>query len=212
MSRRPASRLLRVSLRDRWLAWPIGCAAQQRRKPFPQPSPAAPRRHGAQAPPTAGAPARAAPRRAAPAADGVPTAGDAGRRHLSDRAVHHVVRRRPRPAVLPLRRRQRRSQKSSTFYRTTLKQKGEVLFESPPTHQFETGRFRDETMAFPPSVTIKDYTWGGSAGYPNPKNGDGTGTLPDDHSDRPGAAGHAAGSVRRPQGLRYSERIQSLRL
>lgn len=58
-----------------------------------------------------------------------------------------------------------------TYYRTSLKQKGETLFESPPTHQFETGRFRDETMAFPPSVTIKDYTWGGSTGYPNPKRG-----------------------------------------
>ena len=58
-----------------------------------------------------------------------------------------------------------------TFYRTSLKQRGEVLFEQPPTHQFETGRFRDETMAFPPSVTVKDYTFGGSAGYPNPKAG-----------------------------------------
>jgi hypothetical protein len=57
------------------------------------------------------------------------------------------------------------------FYRTALKQKGSELFESPPTHQFEIGRFRDETMAFPPSVTIKDYTWGGSAGYPNPNRG-----------------------------------------
>jgi hypothetical protein len=57
------------------------------------------------------------------------------------------------------------------FYRTTLKTRGEVLFETPPTHQFEIGRFREQTMAFPPSVTIKDYTWGGSAGYPNPKRG-----------------------------------------
>ena len=57
------------------------------------------------------------------------------------------------------------------YYRTALKSKGEVLFEAPPTHHFETARFRDETMAFPPSVTIKDYTYGGSAGYPNPKRG-----------------------------------------
>ena len=55
------------------------------------------------------------------------------------------------------------------FYRTALKQKGEELFEAPPTHQFETAKFRDEVMAFAPSVTIKDYTYGGSAGYPNPK-------------------------------------------
>ena len=57
------------------------------------------------------------------------------------------------------------------FYRTVLKTKGDELFEAPPTHFFETGRFRDETMAFAPSVTIKDFTYGGSAGYPNPKKG-----------------------------------------
>jgi len=58
-----------------------------------------------------------------------------------------------------------------TYYRTALKTRGDVLFETPPTHQFEIGRFREETMAFPPSVTVKDYTWGGSAGFPNPKPG-----------------------------------------
>ena len=58
------------------------------------------------------------------------------------------------------------------YYRTVLKNKGDELFEAPPTHFFETGRFRDESMAFAPSVTIKDYTYGGSAGYPNPKKGD----------------------------------------
>jgi hypothetical protein len=57
------------------------------------------------------------------------------------------------------------------YYRTVLKTKGDELFEAPPTHQFETVRFRDESMAFPPSVTIKDFTYGGSAGYPNPKKG-----------------------------------------
>jgi hypothetical protein len=59
------------------------------------------------------------------------------------------------------------------YYKTVLKTKGDELFEAPPTHQFETARFRDESMAFAPSVTIKDYTFGGSAGYPNPKK-DGT--------------------------------------
>jgi hypothetical protein len=57
------------------------------------------------------------------------------------------------------------------YYRTVLKQKGDELYEAPPTHQFETGKFRDDTMAFVPSVTIKDYTYGGSAGYPNAKPG-----------------------------------------
>ncbi|MEO6212319.1 MAG: hypothetical protein ABIP65_01710 [Vicinamibacterales bacterium] len=57
------------------------------------------------------------------------------------------------------------------YYKTALKQKGDSVFEEPPVHQFDLGRFREETMAFPPSVTVKDYTWGGSAGYMNPKRG-----------------------------------------
>jgi hypothetical protein len=57
------------------------------------------------------------------------------------------------------------------YYKTVLKERGTLVFEQPPTHMFEVGRFREETMAFPPGVTIKDYTWGGSAGYPNPKRG-----------------------------------------
>jgi hypothetical protein len=55
-----------------------------------------------------------------------------------------------------------------TYYRTVLRQRGNVVFEAPATHVFEIGRFRENEMAFPPSVTVKDYTWGGSAGYPNP--------------------------------------------
>ena len=58
-----------------------------------------------------------------------------------------------------------------TYYRTLLKQRGTVVFEAPATHQFDLGRFREETMAFPPSVTIKDYQSQTSAGYPNPKPG-----------------------------------------
>jgi hypothetical protein len=57
------------------------------------------------------------------------------------------------------------------YYKTVLKQKGELVYEEPPVHEFDIGRFREETMAFPPSVTVKDYTWGGSAGYLNPKRG-----------------------------------------
>ena len=57
------------------------------------------------------------------------------------------------------------------WYRTTLKQRGELVFEEPPVHMFEIGRFKEETMAFMPSVTVKDYTWAGSAGYINPKAG-----------------------------------------
>jgi hypothetical protein len=55
------------------------------------------------------------------------------------------------------------------YYKTVLKRGGDLLFEQPSTHTFEIARFREESMAFPPSITIKDYKWGGSEGYLNPK-------------------------------------------
>jgi hypothetical protein len=55
------------------------------------------------------------------------------------------------------------------YYQSALKNRGTLVFDAPATHVFEIGRFREETMAFPPGVTIKDYTWNGSAGYMNPK-------------------------------------------
>jgi hypothetical protein len=57
------------------------------------------------------------------------------------------------------------------YYRTALKQRGEVIFEAPATHEFDVGRFREDTMAFPPGVTIKDFQSAVSEGYPNPKPG-----------------------------------------
>lgn len=57
------------------------------------------------------------------------------------------------------------------YYRNTLKQRGELVYEQPALHQFDLGRFREETMAFPPSVTVKDYTFGGTGGYLNPMRG-----------------------------------------
>jgi hypothetical protein len=57
------------------------------------------------------------------------------------------------------------------YYKTALKQKGELVYEEPAIHSFDIGKFKEETMAFPPSVSVKDYTWGGSAGYLNPKRG-----------------------------------------
>ena len=57
------------------------------------------------------------------------------------------------------------------YYKTVLKQRGELVYDEPPIHMFEVGRFREETMAFPPGVTVKDYAWAGSLGYLNPKRG-----------------------------------------
>jgi hypothetical protein len=58
-----------------------------------------------------------------------------------------------------------------TYYRTVLKQKGELVFEVPPTHEFDVGKYNEDTMAFPPGVTIKDFQSDVSEGYPNPKAG-----------------------------------------
>ena len=57
------------------------------------------------------------------------------------------------------------------YYRTALKQKGELVFDIPATHEFDVGKYREETMAFPPGVTIKDFQTAASQGYPNPKPG-----------------------------------------
>jgi hypothetical protein len=60
------------------------------------------------------------------------------------------------------------------YYRTQLDDRGDLVYKEPATHMFSggsLGRYREETMAFPPSVTVKDWTSGGSQGYPNPKLG-----------------------------------------
>jgi hypothetical protein len=57
------------------------------------------------------------------------------------------------------------------YYKSVFRVKGEVIFDEPPVHAFDVGKFREDAMAFPPGVTISDYTWGGSQGYVNPKPG-----------------------------------------
>jgi len=56
------------------------------------------------------------------------------------------------------------------YYQSALKDRGAQVFVEPATHMFAQ-RFREETMAFPPGVTVKDWTSGGSLGYPNSKPG-----------------------------------------
>src|SRR5438874_9518761 len=43
------------------------------------------------------------------------------------------------------------------YYRNSLKQKGELVYDVPATNEFEVGKYNEETMAFPPGVTVKDY-------------------------------------------------------
>ena len=78
------------------------------------------------------------------------------------------------------------------YYQSALKTRGTLVFDAPATHIFEVGRFREETMAFPPGVTIKDYTWNGSAGYLNPKKRRSARPLPVHHPDCSRAYGRSA--------------------
>lgn len=57
------------------------------------------------------------------------------------------------------------------YYRNALKQKGELVYDVPATHEFDVGKFDEDRMAFPPGVTIKDFQSDVSGGYPNPKPG-----------------------------------------
>ena len=134
-------------------------------QPFPQP--ASPVRPAA---PSRPAPAAPAPAAAAPAAEQTPTeatlgvpiypgsqfiasydAGRGQRYYIFGSAASFV--------------------ELVAYYRTILKQKGELVYDVPATHEFDVGRFREETMAFPPGVTIKDFQSDVSQGYPNPKPG-----------------------------------------
>lgn len=58
------------------------------------------------------------------------------------------------------------------YYKTYLRDRGNEVFDNdPPTHVFEVGRFREESMAYAPGITVKDYTWNGSEGYLHVKPG-----------------------------------------
>lgn len=52
------------------------------------------------------------------------------------------------------------------YYKNVLKNGGRSIAEAPAMQQWELAKFLDQTMAFPPSITVKDYSWGGSLGYP----------------------------------------------
>lgn len=47
-----------------------------------------------------------------------------------------------------------------TYYRNMLRDGGHELFKTPTAMQeFDLGRFREDTMSFPPSVVVKDYSY-----------------------------------------------------
>jgi hypothetical protein len=50
------------------------------------------------------------------------------------------------------------------YYKQALKDGGRELFKSPAMQQFDIGKYQEQTMAYPPSVVVKDYGSSGS-GY-----------------------------------------------
>jgi hypothetical protein len=149
-------------------------AFAQTPQPFPragsQPPTQAPPRSAAPSPQAPAAPAQPGTAAAAPADPNVPTAATLGvplhptaqflASYDAGRGQRYYIFGSTAPYM-----------ELVAFYRTQLKDKGDQVFDQPATHMFQMGRFRDETMAFPPSVTVKDWTWGGSQGYLNPKPG-----------------------------------------
>jgi hypothetical protein len=52
------------------------------------------------------------------------------------------------------------------YYKNILKNSSNrEIFRLPAMHQFDLGRFVEESMAYPPSVVVKDYSWNESPGY-----------------------------------------------
>lgn len=111
-----------------------------------------------QTPPATGAPAQAAP--AAPTLDprltGVPlfpgaeflTSYDAGR----DQRQFLFGTNTPYAEVV-------------AYYKAQFKTSGRELFRTPPMQQFDLARFTEATMAYQPSVVVKDYAWMDAPGY-----------------------------------------------
>ena len=143
--------------------------ASQTPQPFPKPGTGQatqPARPSPQTPPKA--PAAAAP--ASPAPEAAPTEATLGvpifpgaqfiASYDAGRGQRYYIFGSPAPFVDVV-----------TYYRTVLKQKGELVYDVPATHEFDVGKYREETMAFPPGVTIKDFQSDISQGYPNPKPG-----------------------------------------
>lgn len=160
----------------------VVAASGQTPQPFPRPGetrPQAPRQTPASQPSTATAPTPAAGQLAPPVAPAAPARPSDPGAPRPEEVVFPVYPTSQFLSAYDAGRGQRYLLYGTTagfaeivaFYRTQLGDKGDLVFREPPTHVFEVGKFREETMAFPPGVTVKDWTWGGSQGYPNPKAG-----------------------------------------
>src|SRR6185503_3818473 len=113
-------------------------------QPFPRPGASAPSSPSAPAPQPAPPAAAAAPAPAAPVDPGEPSEATLGfpiyptaqfiASYDAGRAQRYYIFGASAPYADLV-----------AYYRTVLKERGNQVFEAPPTHMFEVGRFRDET-------------------------------------------------------------------
>jgi hypothetical protein len=161
-------------------------ASAQTPQPFPRPGGAAPPAAPAPQSPPAPAPASPLAPRTAPAAQPLPPPGDAPTAASLGIPLYPSAQ---FLASYDAGRAQRYYLFGTTasfaevvaYYQVQLDERGDTVYKDPPTHMFTGGplpRYRDETMAFPPSVTVKDFARGGTSGYPNPRLGAQPGQFP----------------------------------
>lgn len=145
-------------------------SSQQPPTPQPFPRPGAPQTGRPAPAPAPATPGSVAPARAAGEAEAAPTEAMLGvaiypgaqfiRSYDAGRGQRYYIFGSPASFV-----------ELVTYYRTLLRDKGELVYDVPATHEFDIGKFNENTMAFPPGVTIKDFQSDISQGYPNPKPG-----------------------------------------
>jgi hypothetical protein len=51
------------------------------------------------------------------------------------------------------------------YYKNVMRNGGRTIFEAPAMQQWDLAKFQEQTMAYPPSIVVKDYSWNGSSGY-----------------------------------------------
>ena len=73
-----------------------------------------------------------------------------------------------------------------TYYRNALKQKGELVYEVPATHEFDVGTVRRRPDGVSARRDDQGLPVGRVAGLPESETGWPAGPVPDRHPDRPG--------------------------
>ena len=79
------------------------------------------------------------------------------------------------------------------YYRTALKQRGELVYEEPPVHEFDVGRYREETHGVSAGGDGEGLHVGRCEGLLEPEARRAAGALQDDRHDRAGRSRESPG-------------------